>query len=252
MKLHPAIAILTLSALVAAPACDVESAPEPAANIPELLGLGDDWYPVAEDVWARDEADGTVRHLGIGEAGRRHTVAAMEEVGALIRDTYESDPSPENEAALRAFQRELDRLQRPGDESIDELLVNLRSCVKSTTVNLDVTPVQGGIKAAAGANFRNTCDAEKRFVSTYAYTQANHQSKTDQCYPPSGLNVTCSSTVTSYGSTNCYGYAEAVVGGIYTYKVGYTCGATPPPPPPYEPPPPNCNPKFPNMYCQPQ
>lgn len=248
MKIHTAIAALTLSALVAAPACDVESAPEPAANIPELLGLGDDWYPIAEGVWARDEADGTVRHLGVGEAGRRHTVAAMEEVGALIRDTYESDPSPANEAALHAFQREFDRLQRPGDDSVEDLLVNLRSCIKSATASADVTPVTAGIKASSSSNFRNTCDSEKKYVSSYAYTQANYQSKTDSCYPPSGVNVTCSSSVTSYGGTNCYGYAEASAGGFYASKSGTTCGANPSLPP-YEPPPEPCSPYF---SCQPK
>lgn len=229
------------SALVAVLACDVETAPDAGANIPELLGLGDDWYPLSEGVWAHDEEDGTVRHLGIGEAGRRHTLAAMEDVGALLQDTYESDPSPENREALRTFQLELDRLQRRDVADIDELLVNFRSCIKSATGSAQVVAVQGGIKATASANFRNTCDSQTKSASSYAYTQANYQGKSHWCNPPAGLNVACSSTVTSYGSSDCYGWAEWSAAGLYGSKFGYTCGATQPPPYPY-PPPPDCPP----------
>lgn len=239
-------------------ACDEAADAEPtldaageALSTPAELGLGDDWIALEPGLWTRADEDGGQALLGLGEAGKLHAIASLEEVERELRGSSEAS-SAEAQARLAELDGILtdlrtSELPEPAGE------VELR-CSPSVSASADAYPIACGVAAKASGSYSGC--SYTGTVRTYAHVKCGYVTDTTTCGPKSGNPVSCSSTKTMTGSSSCYSYAYVEVkapnANVFFMDENYTRGACTPPPPPYEPPyDPPCN-APPGVYCVPQ
>jgi hypothetical protein len=217
--IHPLTLTLTISAL-ALSACEDDqifnqSAAELSESVitPAELGMGDDWTEVEPGIWTRVDTDGEEHSLGIGEAGRLHSIASLESVEADLK------------AMLAIEDREETRLEI---EEIDALITDLRvseasttpegsfRCSPSLSASAEAKPSQCGATAKAFAYYSG-CNWGT--VRTYAQAACGYESKSHSCGPKTGNPVSCSSMVSITGPNPCssYGWAQINAPGVYVF-----------------------------------
>lgn len=227
MKIAETITMFLALTSLAAGGCDPEAASEASedADVPALLGLGDDWTPAGDGTWERALADGTIQHLGLGAAGKREAVAALVEVGARLADVQQADPTPEHEAQLAEHAEHLAAIEAE-TISDEDLLVRLRGCVLSTNITAHAGPAASGTTANASAGYFNNCDGIAATVRTYAIAKAGYVQSTQTCEGKTGTSVSCTASVTTPGTSNCFSHSDASIsrGALYVWQDNWSCG----------------------------
>ena len=203
------LAALTLGA------CDEEAGEGAQANqveeagviTPSALGLGDDWIPLEQGLWTRANERGEQEFAGIGEAGKLHAIASLEDAEADLRRSITGDASEEVEAQLAELDRIITDLRSSQEPiSVDE--IELR-CSSAIVALADAYPIACGVGAKASASYSGCWYSGK--VETYAQVACGYESKTAKCGPKSGNPVSCSSATTITGPVSCSSYAYAKV-----------------------------------------
>ena len=212
---------LTLASALALPACDDAPAlDQPAAEAsesvitPAELGMGPGWSEVEPGIWTRVDAEGEAHSVGIGEAGRLHAIASLEDVEADL------------EALLAVEEREETRLQL---EELDAYITELRAseapmppeasfrCSPTLSASVDAYPSACGLSATASASYSHCSNWGT--VRTYAQASCGYESKSHTCGPKTGSPVSCSSMVSIVGAGPCKSYASAQINaaGVYIF-----------------------------------
>ncbi len=220
--------IILLGLAIVSSGCDDGPTPIAAeAEVPSLLGLGDDWTPIEDGVWERYLDDGTTQHLGLGAGGKRAALAALAEVGERLNASQAADPTPEHADQIREHAARVAEVAAEPVEDIDGLLVRLRGCVLSTSVSVFAGSANPGAKATASAGYFNNCDGVTATVRTYALASVGYNQTTHSCGPKTGLSVSCSSSTSLYGTSNCYSHAEASIsrGSVFVWQDSWSCGS---------------------------
>ncbi|MFZ6181250.1 hypothetical protein [Nannocystis pusilla] len=218
-----------------------------ALSTPAELGLGDDWIALEPGLWTRADEDGGQAFLGIGDAGKLHAIASLEDVERDLRASAEAS-SEETQARLAELDGILSDL-RTSEAPPPSDGVELR-CSSSISASADAYPIACGVGAKALGSYSG-CGYTGR-VTTFAQVKCGYVTDTTMCGPKSGNPASCSSAKTTTGPASCYSYAyveiKAPNANVFFWDENYTRGACPPPPPPYEPP---CN-APPGVHCVPK
>lgn len=246
-----------LSGVLALGGCDEDIADGQAHEVasegritPASLGLGDDWFALEPGLWTRSDAAGEQEFVGIGEAGKLHAIASLEEAEADLRRSFTGEASEETQSQLLELGGIITEL-RSSQEPAPESDVQLR-CSSSVSAFADAYPIACGVGAKASASYSGC--GYLGTVRTYAQAGCGYENKTHQCGPKTGNPVSCLSTTTSTGPAPCSSYAYAEItapnANLYVWDQNTTRGACQPPPTTTIVPDPDCPPHAQN--CQPK
>ncbi|WP_428265528.1 hypothetical protein [Haliangium sp.] len=225
-------------ALLAGPALTACMTDASAPTDESMFPAEDGWEALAEGVFERTLHDGTVQLRALGHEGLAWALPEIEAHGARLAATAERDPSAENIEALAAHEEMLAGVRRALDVSSKQQasgFTTLTGCNVDYGVNANAYPKNAGSNASASAHYSNTCSL---IGSAYAYVQVAVGSsyRAETCGTINGSNVSCSVFETLSGTSDCTGYATAVVydhnnAGFFASDSNSDCGQIEPPDP---------------------
>lgn len=219
-----ALGVLACTACVESDADDVRAdASDESAVTPAALGLGDGWIAVEPGLWTRSDADGAQQFLGVGETGKAHALASLEEAEAQVERSLSVADSEETRAQLdelRGFIAGLDV-----SEVTDAFDATTLRCTLTETGAANAGPLACGVSASASAFWSHTCSATQVQVKTFALASCGYQTKTHQCGPKGGNPVSCSSSTSITGAGPCKSSSYAILPSAYLWKENTVRGA---------------------------
>lgn len=212
---------LTLASALALPACDDDqSFNQPAAEAsesvitPAELGMGGGWREVEPGIWTHIDAEGEEHSVGIGEAGRLHAIASLEEVEDDLKAILEVEEREETRLQLEELDAYITELRASEAPMLPEVSVR---CSPTMSASVNAYPSSCGVSAEASSSYSN-CSGWGT-VRAYALATCGYESKSHTCGPKTGSPVSCSSMVSIVGPGPCKSYASAQINaaGVYVF-----------------------------------
>lgn len=206
-------------------ACDSESvpdvAPEAESSTPAQAGFGDGWVFVEEGLWTRLDEAGGQEFAALGEAGKPHAIANLEQIEAEFARVSEVANNDETRASLVELQGLISGLRaRPVSE--DDDATTLR-CSSIAFGSASAQPSPCGVSANASAGYSNTCGAAGT-ISAWAGAICDNEFAAGDSCSRTGKSVSCSVSAILNGGNQCTSYAYVEVPGASLWKVNYAKG----------------------------
>lgn len=198
-------------------------ADEATAITPASLGLGDGWIALEPGLWTRSDVDGAHEFLGVGETGKAHALASLEEAEAQLEQNLAATNPAETRAQLDELRGFIAGLY--ASEAAEELDATTLRCTLTQTGNANAGPIACGVSASASAFWSHTCSASQVQLKTYALASCGSETKTHQCGPKGGNPVSCNSSTSITGAGPCKSSSYAILPGSYLWKENYVRGA---------------------------
>ncbi len=202
-------------------ACDQETAPDVAPDAesvtPAQFGLGDDWVPLEEGLWTRFDAAGEQEFAALGEAGKLHAIASLEQIEMEIARALKGSEEREPLVAIRELISSLQTVQRTEEEDATTL-----RCSSIAIGSAFAQPIPCAVSASASAKYSNNCGSTGT-ISTYAGAICDNELVVDDSCNRTGKSVSCSSSA-SLSGIQCTSYAYMTIPGASLWKVNYVKG----------------------------
>jgi len=203
-------------------ACDSEIAPNVAPDTesvtPAHLGLGDGWVSLEEGLWTRLDAAGEQEFAALGEAGKLHAIASLEEIETKIAHTLEGSQDRAPLVAVRDLISDLQTVPMTEEEEATTL-----RCSSIASASAFAQPIPCGVSASSSAKYSNTCGSMGT-ISSYAAAICDNELVVDQSCNQTGKTVSCSSSASLIGGVQCTSYAYVTIPGASLWKVNYNKG----------------------------
>lgn len=212
---------LALTSAAALCACSDDQAfdePAPQASdaviTPASLGMGDNWQELEPGLWTRGDAEGEQQFAGIGEAGRLHAIASLEQVEEGLQEILASEERVETRQQLEDLNVYITELRTSEAPMAAEVSPR---CTPTLSATVDASPSTCGVSANAKASYSHCSNSGT--VRSYASATCGYEAKSHSCGPKPGSPVSCSSTASIIGPGPCKSYASAQINapGVYVY-----------------------------------